>query len=321
MKLLDIYRSLEPDLRTIEHGLEEAIDDEVPLLYEASTHLLKAGGKRIRPVFVLLAGKFGNYDLSQLSKVAVSLELIHMATLVHDDVIDDAATRRGKMTVKSKWDNKIAMYTGDYIFAKALMLITELENPRLHQILSSSIVELCKGEIEQIHDFYRTDLHFRQYLRRIKRKTAILIAISSQLGAMVSGANDEVVRHLRRYGYYIGMAFQVTDDILDFTGTEEQLGKPAGSDLKQGNITLPTIYALRYSPRKEELREKIESKQVGDDLPEMLEIIRESGGLEYSKEVANLYIRKAKEELSGLPSLPAKEQLQLIAEFIGKRNF
>ncbi len=188
-------------------------------------HTLQAGGKRIRPVFVLLAGKFGHYDIEVLKNVAVALELIHMASLVHDDVIDDADLRRGQPTVKAKWDNKIAMYTGDFVFALALELMTNIEKPLAHKILANTMVEVTVGEIQQIKDKYRFDQNFRDYFRRIKRKTALLIAASCQLGAIAADVDESIHKKLYRFGYYVGMSYQITDDILDFISTEEEAGK------------------------------------------------------------------------------------------------
>lgn len=168
MKMSAAYPFLKEDLNLIEKKLYETVQANHPVLREASTHLLKAGGKRIRPVFVLLSSKFGNNDHEHVNDVAVSLELIHMATLVHDDVIDDAEVRRGKETVKSKWDNRTAMYTGDYIFARALETLSGLTHPKIHQILSNIIVEVCLGEIEQIKDKFNLGQNFRTYLRRIR---------------------------------------------------------------------------------------------------------------------------------------------------------
>lgn len=321
IKLTEIYRKLAAELAYVEEGLESAIDLEVPLLYETSTHLLKAGGKRIRPLFVLLSGHFGQYDRESVSKIAIALELIHMATLVHDDVIDDALTRRGEMTVKSKWNNKIAMYTGDYILSKGLMIVTEFSDPSIHRILSNAIYEMVKGEIEQIKDLYHTSITLSQYLRRIKRKTALLISVSCELGAVVSGASAPTRTLLRKFGYNVGMAFQVTDDILDYVGTEQELGKPAGSDLKQGNITLPALYALRNSSRRTELEQWISQKQLDTHIEEILTIIRNSGGIEYSHKLAQRYLQKAKESLSQLSEIPAKESLFDITSFIEERKF
>lgn len=320
MKMKMLYTYLNADISMIEKELEETINADSQLLRQASLHLLKAGGKRIRPVFVLLGGKFGNYDINVIKDVAVSLELIHMASLVHDDVIDDAELRRGQPTIKAKWDNRIAMYTGDYIFARALELMTEIENPLAHQILSETIVELSVGEIEQIKDKYNFDQNLRNYLLRIKRKTALLIAASCQLGAVVSGVKDEDHRKLYRFGYYVGMSFQITDDVLDFTGTEKELGKPAGGDLLQGNITLPVLYAME----DEAIRNKILTVHEGMDrneLDEILKLIQASGAIEKSLEISDRYLEKALAILDELPANKAKKSLRDIAKFIGKRKY
>src|SRR5690625_1703817 len=217
MKLAKTYGYLKKDLTKIEKALNESIQAEHPVLRNASTQLLQAGGKRIRPIFVILSGKFGQFDIERIKTVAVTLELIHMATLVHDDVVDEAELRRGKDTVKKKHGNRIAMYTGDYILARALEHITEIKHPDIHKILSKALVEVCIGEIEQIQDKYDYEQNVRNYFRRIKRKTALLIATSCQLGALASGASTRDANLLYRYGYYIGMSYQIIDDILDFT--------------------------------------------------------------------------------------------------------
>ncbi|MCE7791008.1 heptaprenyl diphosphate synthase component II [Salipaludibacillus sp. CUR1] len=323
MKLTDIYWYLRPDIIKIEKEIEKNIDARHPVLEEASSHLLKAGGKRIRPVFVLLAAQFGNYDLNTIKHVAVPLELIHMGSLVHDDVIDDAELRRGKKTIKSKWDNRVAMYTGDYIFAKAIELATYSDDPKLHHILADAMVEMCIGEVEQIRDQFNWQQNLRIYLRRIRRKTALLISVSCHLGAVVAGATPEVQRQLKRYGYYVGMAFQITDDILDFVGTEKELGKPAGSDLAQGNVTLPALYAME---RDRHLNYKIVSflQQSGTeaiDMKSVIHQIKQTGAIHYSKKVADMYLNKALSALEPLPESQAKEALTQIAKYIGDRKF
>lgn len=316
MKLTDIFWPFRSDMNYIERELDRAIDTKEPVLHKAASHLLKAGGKRIRPVFVLLGGKFGNYDIERLKYVAVPLELIHAASLVHDDVIDDAELRRGKITVKSKWDNRIAMYTGDYIFARALTLVTELSNPQIHKILSNTIVEVCLGEIEQIRDLNNWDQNLRRYLRRIKRKTALLMAISCQLGAIATDASKDVVRRLYAYGYNVGMAFQITDDILDFIGDEKKLGKPAGSDLKQGNITLPALYAYHRSQDAAAFRALVEENRTD----EMIRFIREGEGIDVAQRLADRYLTRAAAALEGLPDNRNKDALLKIARFIGERQ-
>lgn len=323
MKLLDLYAKLKGDLQQIEQELERAVTDDHALLSDASLHLLKAGGKRIRPVMILLAGKFGDYQLDVLKNVAVPLELIHMASLVHDDVIDDAEMRRGKPTVKSKWDNKIAMYTGDYIHGKALMLATKLTNPRIHQVLSNALVQMCIGEIEQIRDFFNVDQTVRNYLLRIRRKTALLIAVSCQLGAIASNCPPKYVRALYKYGYNVGMAFQIRDDLLDLYGTEKQIGKPPGSDLRQGNITLPVIMTLQEPDKKKDLLAELNKirLQKHANSQHAVQIVKSGKGGGISDELANRYIEKALKALEELPAIPARKNLVDIARFVGKRNY
>lgn len=320
MKLKMMYSFLNSDLTIIEEALEGAVKANSPLLHQASLHLLQAGGKRIRPVFVLLAGKFGEYDINKIKNVAVALELIHMASLVHDDVIDDAELRRGKPTIKAKWDNRTAMYTGDYIFARALELMTNIEKPIAHKILANTLVELCIGEIEQIKDKYNFDQNFRMYFRRIKRKTAILIAVSCQLGAIAADVDEETHKKLYQLGYYVGMSYQIIDDVLDFTGTEKELGKPAGGDLHQGNITLPVLFAMENSDIRKEII-KVNEKTERDEIERMITLIKESGAIEKSLQVSDQYLNKALTILSELPQNRAKKALRDLAKLIGKRKF
>ncbi|XXM74173.1 heptaprenyl diphosphate synthase component II [Lysinibacillus sphaericus] len=320
MKLNRIYSFLKTDIDQIEKELETAIESDSRLLNQASLHLLQAGGKRIRPVFVLLSAKFGEYDIDSVKNAAVALELIHMASLVHDDVIDDAELRRGKPTIKSQWDNRIAMYTGDYIFARGLEYMTNIKNPEAHQILSHTIVELCKGEIAQIKDKYRCDQNLRDYLLRIKRKTALLIAVSCQLGAIAAGAPEDVHRRLFRFGYNVGMSYQITDDILDLTASEEELGKPAGSDLWQGNITLPVLFAMEDPALKKQI-ERVSEETPSEIMKEVIAGILASDAIERSHRVSRMYLDKALEDLDQLPQNRVKKTLKNVANFIGKRKY
>ncbi|WP_136606193.1 polyprenyl synthetase family protein [Paenibacillus dokdonensis] len=324
MKRLDIFGLLKKDMNYIEDELFRSIEGEHELLNETSMHLLKAGGKRLRPVFVLMGGKFGSYDLEKLKHVAVPLELIHMASLVHDDVIDDADTRRGELTVKSKWDNRIAMYTGDYIYARALTIATQLGNPLIHQVLSKAMVEMSIGEMEQIRDFFNTEQNVRRYLLRIRRKTALLIAISCQLGAVASDADRKTVNLLYRYGYNVGMAYQIQDDLLDLCGTEKQIGKPPGSDMRQGNITIPVIYALQDEELRGPLLREISyiRERNGEcDVTGAIRIIKESKGIAQAEELADRYFKKAFDALERLPDIRTKKNLRDIANFVAKRSY
>lgn len=320
MKLQLMYSFLRSDISKIEKELKVVVASEQRLIEEAAMQLIEAGGKRIRPVFVLLAGKFGTYKLDDIKHVAVALELIHMASLIHDDVIDAALVRRGSPTVNAKWGDRIAMYTGDYLFAKSLECVTNIEVPEAHKALSHTILEVCKGEIEQIRDKYDFGQNLRTYLRRIKRKTALLIAASCQLGAIASGACPDTVNRLFWYGYFVGMSYQIIDDILDFVSTEEKLGKPAGGDLLQGNITLPVLYAMEDAA----LREKIVSvneNTSATEMKEIIEAIKNSDAIDQAFAFSERYLHKALEVIQPLPRGQAKYALQNVAKYIGKRKF
>lgn len=324
LRLASIYRYIKKDLEAVEDLLLQAMDTELAALQESSTHLLRAGGKRMRPVFVLLSGRFGETKKkNEVIEVAAALELIHMATLVHDDVIDNAQLRRGKETVKARWDNRVAMYTGDYIITRALQIISDIDHQELHRSLSRAIYLMVRGEIDQIQDLYHPDQSVKQYLSRIKRKTALLMSVSCHLGALVSGAPANVVRTLKLYGYYVGMAFQLTDDVLDLTGDEQTLGKPAGSDLRQGNVTLPVIYALEQMPQtdKHALITYLTARGQEPLTSEMLEAIKAAGGTSFTLDLSHRYLQKAKQILLTLPDRQERELLAKLAEFIIGRNY
>lgn len=321
LQVLSLYADFRKDLDYIEKELERSLDSASPIIRQASLHLLRAGGKRIRPIFVLLASEFGHFSLQDVSKVAVSLELVHMASLVHDDVIDDSDMRRGLETVKAKWDNRIAMYAGDYIFSQALVSITEIEIPAVHQLLAKTMLEICEGEIIQIEHQREYDQTIRDYLRRIKRKTALLLSSSCELGALVSGADPAVVRKLSRFGYFAGMSFQITDDILDITSTDKKLGKPAGSDLLNGHLTLPIFYIKDNPEFRPYMVQAFEGTLTEQSREEMLAYIRQSGAIEKAAAVSDLYLQKALVEISSLPSGNAKKAFNQIAKFIGRRNY
>ena len=320
--MLDIFAEIRGDLQKVEEELRIVVQVPDPFITDTATHLINAGGKRLRPAFCLLSAKFYQYDLKKVLPLAVALELIHMATLVHDDVVDSAVFRRGIPTVKSMWGNRISIHLGDYIFAKSLMLISSYDNPIIPRVLSDTSVKMTEGEIQQMSTILDTSQTIKDYFYRINRKTALLIAASCQLGVVACGAPVSVYGPLRRYGHCIGMAFQITDDILDLVADQEQLGKPIGSDLRQGIITLPVIYALDWCSSKKRLWEIVfkEEKTEGE-VQEAVALIVSCGGVEYANEVALKYIQKAKEQLQLLPDIPARDTLFTIADFISVRKF
>ncbi len=319
MKLPFFFSAFRKDLQVIEKEIAHLGETESVLLRQTTQHLMQSGGKRIRPIFVLLCAKFGEYDMNRVKYPAAALELIHSASLAHDDVIDQASLRRGKPTIGAKWGNDVATYTGDFIFAHAMQLIAKIEDPVAHQIVADAIVEVCKGELDQIHDKYDFDQDLHTYLRRIKRKTALLIAISGQLGAVAAGVSGETHRKLYKFGYYVGMSYQIIDDILDFTGTEKELGKPAGGDLLQGNITLPTLIAMKDQTLRAQII-TVHAQMAQEDLVPILDAIRRSGAIKESYRVSQRYLNKAFAILDDFPDSKHKKNLYDVAKYIGRRT-
>ncbi len=322
MKPFELFNEIKDDLQIVEKELQSIVKTPDLLLTETSAHLLNAGGKRLRPAFALLAGKICCYNLQRLLPLAMALELIHMATLVHDDVIDASLTRRGIPTVKANWGDRISIYTGDYLLAQSLVLIAKCENDDIARILADVSVKMTEGEIQQIVTSFDANQGVKDYFFKIKRKTALLISASCELGAIACGAPPEYVRALNRYGYYLGMAFQITDDILDLIADQKQLGKPIGSDLRQGIITLPVIYALQKAVGAKRLAEIISKKEKKEgEVLEAVKIIKDCGAVDFSFAVSNRYLIKAKQQLKILPDGKAKKSLDLIADFINVRRY
>jgi heptaprenyl diphosphate synthase len=319
---LDIFNPIGLELTQVEELLIESIDTEIPILDQAATHLIKAGGKRLRPAFVLLAAKLFAEDVEPVIPLATALELVHMASLVHDDVIDNSELRRGQPTVKNKWGNRVALYTGNYVLAKSLLLVAEYQNREILDVLAEASMRICEGEIKQMRSCFNIEQGLKDYLRRIERKTALLMSVSCQLGAMVSHAQADEVQALKTYGYYLGMAFQVTDDILDFVASEEMLGKPVGSDIRQGVITLPAIYALRHGNLRERLGQLLSSPEACvNQAEEIVDLIINSDGIDYAYHVSNKFAARARQQLVYLPDGPGRDSLYDIAAFISGREY
>lgn len=321
MKLKLLYSDFKGDIEIIEKELEKALNSSSHLLNEASLHLLRAGGKRIRPLFVLMCAKFGHYNIDKMKYVAVPLELIHMGSLVHDDVIDHSDLRRGRPTVRSQWNNRVAMHTGNFIFGRAIQYVSHIDDPKAHQILARTMVEICNGEVIQIEDKYRLNQNIKDYFRRIKRKTALLIESCCEVGAVVGGVDVVNTRRLKRFGYFVGMSYQIVDDVLDFVSTDKQLGKPAGSDLLQGNITLPILLMKDHPVIMEFIDRASKGEVTEEERLEMLRIVRNSDTIQKSLQISDRFLAKAMKELDALPNNSTKKKLRDIALFIGKRKF
>lgn len=320
MSLKRLYRHMNREIDQIDQFLSTRVKTDHPVIESASRQLLDAGGKRIRPAFVLLSAGFGETKDIRLTKVASSLELIHMASLVHDDVIDDAMLRRGKPTVMERYDETVAMYTGNTLFGEAIRLVSEIDSPEVMRIMADTMERICVGEINQIQDQYEWGQSPKRYLDRIARKTALLIETSCAAGAVISGASPQTVKQLSLFGYDIGMAFQMTDDLLDFTAKSFQLGKPVGEDLKHGHKTLPLLYSSEDPDFYERLRQ-VKASTDAEVTKSLVREVQRNGTLERSQRTIDRYVNRAIRRLDGLPDVPDKRSLIEIAQYIGKRKW
>lgn len=322
MKHYKLFGDIAADLGRVEKELDRLLKVDDPILSQTCTYLLHAGGKRMRPGFTLLAGKFFEYSLEKLLPVAMALELIHMATLVHDDVVDASLTRRGRPTLAAGWGNTVSLATGDYLFAKALKMIVKIDNNEISRILAQVCIEMCQGEIQQIKYSYDIKQNYKQYYYRIQRKTALLISLCCKLGAMVSNADKRQTWILSTYGHCLGIAFQIVDDILDITADPKVLGKPVGGDIHQGIITLPMIFAMNDSTDRDRIKELLgKDCKTENEVKEAIYLIKESGGIEKSRNIVDLYIEKAIKNLRELPNIPTRDALIELAKFVGKRSY
>ena len=318
----DLFKLVRKEMELVEQSLYQHVNTSEQVLSEASTHLIKAGGKRIRPGFALLVARMYRDDIGYAIPLATALELVHMATLVHDDVIDNSEVRRGTGTVNRLWGNRVAIYAGNFVFARVLALIASYNRQDILEVVADASMKICQGEIEQMLSCFNVNLGLKNYLRRIERKTALLISLSCQVGAMLSTSNPKEIEALRRYGYDLGLAFQITDDILDFVADEATLGKPTGSDIRQGVITLPALYALHHDARRDELAQLLSSPQACQDNTQyIIDIVCESDGIEYAYSVSQHYAHRSKRHLAILPDTPVKETLLELADFILTRDY
>jgi heptaprenyl diphosphate synthase len=320
--MLNIFTTIAGDLQRVEATIEEALVTDVPLLQEVSTHLLRAGGKRIRPALLLLTAKFPGVPIERALPVAAAVELIHMATLVHDDVVDESQVRRGRPTVNAQWSNQISVLTGDYLFAKAFAMLAQTGNTRVVEIMANTVYEMSKGEIAQIASYFDLTQTEADYYERIAQKTGYLLAECCRLGGVIAGVDEEQIQALYDYGMGVGLSFQIADDLLDFHGSAKTVGKPVCGDLKLGILTLPVIYALANAPEAEELRAIIASRAVTDAQIERVKAILEAcGAFAYARQQADAHLAAAQAALDRVPDLETREALKDLAHFVINRSF
>lgn len=322
MSLKSIYQPIKDGLKGVEGEfglLADSKKDQFPELHEMLKHIL-AGGKAVRPALVLLAGKCFDYNLEKLTPMATATELLHIATLVHDDAIDKAATRRGRATVNSKWGLEKAVLLGDFLFARAGEYAAEPGNLKVIRLFSHTLRIISNGELKQSFSSFSPEQSYEDYIERIYGKTASLIIMSIRSGAILAGASEENEKALYNYGYNIGLAFQIVDDILDFTGDEKELGKPIGSDLSQGTITLPSLMLLNQRPKDNPIQKIFEDEDREKNIALAVDMILNSDIIEKCYSQAEEYVEKACKELETLPPSEGRECLHKLAHFIVKRK-
>lgn len=319
MKTVPLYGSVQDDLQRVEQVFDDIKQVDYGPLGEMLKMVLGGGGKLMRPGLALLAGRFGQYDLDRLVPLAASVELLHTATLVHDDVIDNADTRRGRPTVNSSFQNSTTVMLGDFLFAHAADQVVRTDELRVVKLFSQTLMIMAKGEIRQDMAAYDSRQTIRDYLARINGKTASLFSTACEGGAIVAGEPETYVQALRDYGYNFGMAFQVVDDILDFAGDPEAMGKPVGSDLMQGTLTLPSFLLMERMPESNAITRYFEDPS-DTALADAVAAVMDSGCIDESSTMARDFSRRAIEALAPLPDNADRRTLSELAEYILERR-
>ena len=302
------------NLRTLAAGAGLTGDGDV------LEHAVVSGGKKVRPAVTLLAGaaRPGNED--KLITMATAVELLHIATLIHDDTVDRADTRRGRATVSNVWGDEIAVLLGDYVFATSATFVCDTENIRVIRRFSETIMELARGELEERFSVHDWDQTVEDYNGRIYNKTASLFCTAAESGGVLSGAPEEESRALRAYGYNLGMAFQIVDDVLDFQGTEEELGKPVGSDLLLGTLTLPTLLYAEEHPDDPAVRRLRDGSREQTDLQQLVDKIRGSSAVDQTLAALDSYCQTARDALDKVAASPARDSLAALIDYVTQRR-
>jgi geranylgeranyl pyrophosphate synthase len=320
-----IFDLVKDDLRRVEtrlHDVPLRADPDLELVTEAIGHLLDAGGKRVRPALTLLTGRLYPCDPDKIVSMAAAVEMLHTATLVHDDVVDGSLLRRGSPTLNAHWSPGATILTGDYMFARAADLAAQTGNVRVMQIFARTLMTIVSGELRQLFGDATRRQTREDYFKRIYAKTASMFELATEAAGVLIGAAEGEILALRQYGHDLGIAFQIMDDVLDFIGDESQVGKPVANDLRQGIVTLPVIDYLDAHPRDRRVDELLRSGQHGDEL--VLPIVgdvRASGAVDRAVAAAHDYVRTAQQRLRQLPDSEARRSMLAVADYVVARDY
>jgi len=314
-----IYAQVGPDIVRIEEEINRLLESNIPLIPVVGRYIMGSGGKRLRPLLMVLSSRLCGYNGNDDALLAVVFEFVHAATLLHDDVVDHAELRRNRPSANTVWGNPAVVLIGDFLYSKSIQIAVGYRDIRILEVLLEATTRMSEGEVLQLINSDNLEINEGEYLEVITRKTAVLISAACWTGAIFGGGGLAEERALKAYGHNLGIAFQLIDDTLDFTGESEELGKPVGNDLQEGKATLPLIYALQNAKTAERLRlrqiftsEHIQAKE----LSEIKSLVVHSGGIEYTNNKACAHSIRAKEALRIFPHGPVKEILQDIADYV-----
>ena len=320
MRASEIYTPVRESLDRVERNLLDVSRLDFPFLTELLGHVLASKGKRLRPTIALLASRFSEHDHETTEKMATAVELLHIASLIHDDTVDGSATRHGRATISSLWGRDVAVQTGDYVFASAAALVCETGNIRVIRRFSQTIMDLATGQLREVAETHDPDGTREDYMARIYAKTASLFVVAAEAGAALSGASVETVEAMSSYGRSLGLAFQIVDDILDFEGVEDHIGKPVGSDLANGVLTLPTIIAMERSPNGNPVRDLFRDPGNERYLREAVVMVQDPAVIKDAYAVARSYCESAHDSLKAVPVGPERDSLSEIVDYVLERS-
>jgi octaprenyl-diphosphate synthase len=318
-----LFAQLDDDLKRIEEEINKNLHSSVPLIALVARYIMRSGGKRLRPLLMVLAARLLDYQGEDHYALSIVFEYLHAATLLHDDVVDNADLRRGRASANTLWGNAGVVLVGDFLLATSFFLSVLSGNLKILRVLSETTTLMAEGEVLQLINNDNLEISEEDYIEVIKRKTAILISAACQIGAILGDAAEDQEEAMCSFGLNLGVAFQLRDDFLDYAGSEEEFGKPVGKDLQEGKITLPLIHALQTSSTadRQRLIEVITSSSIHEEtLFEVKKLIQKYHGLDYTDQLANRYIAEAKSSLAMFPPSPTREALLEITDHVVTRR-
>lgn len=321
--MADVWDAYRHELDGVEDQVRKNLSSSVNLVNTVAAHILNSGGKRIRPLLLLLSARlcgYGGHDHHQLGSL---VEFIHTATLLHDDVVDDADIRRGRRTARKVWGNQISILVGDYLYSKAMCQVVEFRSQGINEVLADACKKMAEGEVLQLYYNGNPDMPETDYIKIVEHKTAGLIAASCRMGAILAEASEAQQDALFRFGQYVGIAFQVADDTLDYTANGESLGKTLGQDLRQGKATLPLLHLLHHCSDADRMmiKDRMETRTLTEsDLGRLIRLMKEYGSIAYALDRAQAYIAAAQRDLEAFDECTAKRALSVAADYMVTRD-